>query len=234
VLAERYELLPDSAGAGTQRGGWGVQFDFRVLRPDSIVTARGVERTRFEPWGLNGGSASVRTRTFVNPGTDREREVGRIDVLHLEPGDVVSVRTAGGAGYGNPLARDPAAVAADVHSGLLNSEDAARQYGVVLRDGAVDLAETEARRTALQSSVLAELFDFGPSRRAYEEIWTSELSDALVTFLMTLPPPLRAYAKREIHRRVDARGTAVAADELPALWADISSRAIVTARGGAS
>ena len=226
VLAERYELLPDSAGAGEHRGGWGVRLDFRVLRPESIVTARGVERTRFEPWGLHGGAASTRTRTFVNPGTAREHEIGRIDVLHLEPGDVVSIQTSGGGGYGDPLDRDPNAVAADVRSGLLGAAAARDDYGVVLREGRPDLVATTARRAQAADAAPGTLFDLGPSRRAYEAVWTPALSSALAEFLLTLPPSVRPFAKREIHRRIDAQREIVIPDALPVLWAEISAGSV--------
>jgi N-methylhydantoinase B len=227
VLTERYELLPESAGPGMHRGGWGVHFDFRILRPESIVTARGIERTRFEPWGLAGGHAAARTRTFVNAGTEREREIGRIDVLHLNPGDVVSVRTSGGGGYGIPWQRDPAAVAADVRSGLLSYAAAQRDYGVVIDAGTVDTAATSALRAEMSASVSSlTLIDLGPARRRYEEVWTAELSEALARFLLSLPPPFRAYAKREFHGRIDNQpGTdpfSVAA--IPALWVEISRK----------
>jgi N-methylhydantoinase B len=225
VLTERYELLPDSAGPGKHRGGWGVQFDFRILQPESIVTARGLERTRFEPWGLAGGHAAVRTRTFVNAGTERERVIGRIDVLHLEPGEVVSIRTSGGGGYGNPLERDPMAVAADVRTGLLSILAAERDYGVTLRDGLVDVEATAERRAGMAiSAEPSALFDLGPSRRQYETIWTAALSEALANFLLTLPPPFRAYAKREIHRRIDHHNRTGHAlpSAIPALWDEIS------------
>jgi hypothetical protein len=75
-------------------------------------------------------------------------------------------------------------------------------------------------------------FDLGPSRRAYEAIWTPELSDALVAFLLTLPPPMRGYAKREIHRRVDGGELRVTPEMLPALWAEIGGEAANGARGG--
>ncbi len=224
VLAECYELLPESAGAGKQRGGWGTRFDFRILRPESIVTARGIERTRFEPWGLHGGSAARRTRTFVNAGKPDEREIGRIDVLRLEPGDVVSIRATGGGGYGNPLARDAALVAADVRSGLLSPEAARRDYGVVLHNGEVDVPETTTQRAARASMTPAPLFDLGPSRRAHETVWTDELAMALAAFLMSLPLPFRAFAKRELHRRIERwpRESPPTAADIAALWDDIA------------
>ena len=51
----------------------------------------------------------------------------------------------GGGGYGNPVERDPAAVAADVLDGLITVQDAQRDYGVVLRgDGSPDEEATDA------------------------------------------------------------------------------------------
>lgn len=63
-------------GVGWQRG---QNYDARasaarVLRPSSIVTARGMERTRLSPWGLQGGRASGLTSTAVNEGAADERD----------------------------------------------------------------------------------------------------------------------------------------------------------------
>ena len=224
VLAERYELLPDSAGAGEQRGGWGTRFDFRILRPESIVTARGIERTRFEPWGIAGGAAAQRTQTVVNAGREDERVIGRIDVMHLEPGDVVSIRATGGGGYGDSLRRDPELVAADVRSGLLTENGAARDYGVVVCEGIVDAAATTARRAERVAASQYAARDLGPSRRAYEKVWSDERSRALASFLMSLPQPFRAYAKRALHRRVDQEpeGAPETMEGFGVLWEEIA------------
>ena len=55
------------------------------------------------------------------------------------------------AGYGDPLDRDPAGVAADVAAGSVSQETAERFYGVVV-DGAGDVDEegTRARREAIR------------------------------------------------------------------------------------
>ena len=58
----------------------------------------------------------------------------------------VEVKTPGGGGYGDPLARDPALVARDVRRGTYDATQAAALWGVVLRDGALDEAATEALR----------------------------------------------------------------------------------------
>jgi N-methylhydantoinase B len=224
VLAERLELIPDSAGFGRRRGGFATRFDFRVLRPGSIVTARGMERTRFEPWGLAGGRAAGRTRAILDPGGPGERELGRIGVLDLGPGDVVSIRGAGGGGFGDPLDRDPSAVLSDVRARLLSTDAARNGHGVVVSSGEVDLAATEALRAELREATARSLeIDLGPSRTAYEEVWSGEASSTLARLLLTLPNGLRGYAKKEVHRRVDAARTGVSPDvaELDALLREI-------------
>jgi hypothetical protein len=64
------------------------------------------------------------------------------------------------------------------------------------------------------------LFELGPSRRAVESVWTEELSTALVRFLLSLPQGFRAYAKRELHRRIDGwdRHVLPAPEATPELW----------------
>ncbi|HEY1515596.1 MAG TPA: hypothetical protein VGL69_22025 [Solirubrobacteraceae bacterium] len=47
-------------------------------------------------------------------------------------------RTAGAGGWGDPLERPPAEVAADVRRELISLEAAERDYGVVIRDDMVD------------------------------------------------------------------------------------------------
>jgi N-methylhydantoinase B/oxoprolinase/acetone carboxylase alpha subunit len=65
----------------------------------------------------------------------------------IEVGDVYVHRTAGGGGWGDPLERDPAAVAADVVNEKVSVEAAQELYGVALGDdGTVDHNATEALR----------------------------------------------------------------------------------------
>jgi N-methylhydantoinase B len=60
---------------------------------------------------------------------------------------VYAHRMAGGGGWGDPLARDPEAVAHDVANEKVSVEAARELYGVVVgTDGGVDLAATAAHR----------------------------------------------------------------------------------------
>jgi N-methylhydantoinase B len=129
VLVERFGFIPDSGGPGRFRGGLGVRRDVRILG-DSIKFTNLSERHRFQPFGLFGGRPGRLGRTVVNPGTDREREIGGKASVDLEHGDVVSFQLAGAGGYGDPAERDPDAIRRDLALGLITTEAAREDYGL--------------------------------------------------------------------------------------------------------
>jgi len=204
IVVRRYHVIADSAGPGRHRGGFGVRLDFQVFRPEGLVTARGMERLRFAPWGVAGGSAGATGSVWLNPGTPAERRLSKIDLLALEPGDTLSVRTPGGGGHGDRFARPPAAVLADVAAGLVSPERAREAYGVVLAGDGVDEAATAALRTARAHERVTEPFDFGAARREHERRWPDDLQDLFIHLLMGLPAPYRSYARRTLHGRIAA------------------------------
>jgi N-methylhydantoinase B len=71
-------------------------------------------------------------------------------MIVLHPGDQLWEYIAGGAGYGDPLERDPARVLADVLDGKVTREAARAVYGIVLaaEGDAVDEVATKASREA--------------------------------------------------------------------------------------
>jgi N-methylhydantoinase B len=225
VVVERYELIRDSGGAGKHRGGWGTRLDFRLLRPQSIVTAQGMERCRFEPWGLAGGRASAKTQAFLNRGAPDEQELGRIDVLRCDPGDVVSVLTSGGGGYGDPLDRDLEAIWRDYRADLLSIEAASELYCAIISDGVIDHEATRMAREERRQLRDPEqpLFAFGSTRIDYERLWPEELSEALCRFLYTLPTGLRPFAKRELRRMITNLPEPPSPHAIDALWTEIAS-----------
>ena len=209
IVVRRFHLIPDSAGPGRHRGGFGVRLDFQVFQPEGLVTARGMERLRFAPWGVAGGTAGATGSVVLNPGTAAERPLPKIDVLALEPGDVLSVRTPGGGGHGERFARPPSHVLADVVSGLVSREHARDAYAVVLDGDRVDetatLALRDARRGETAPGAGADAqFDFGAARREHERRWPQELQDAFIAMLMSLPAPYRAYVRRTLYAKVEA------------------------------
>lgn len=68
---------------------------------------------------------------------------------YLAPGEVLYMNWQGGGGYGDPLQRDPAAVAHDVRELKVTASAARDVYGVVLDGEQVDETETQAQRASL-------------------------------------------------------------------------------------
>lgn len=201
-----YALRPDSGGAGRWRGGAGVVFSVRIAKHGSAVLGRGMERFVFSPWGAAGGAPGAKARVVVNPGTNRERELGKLDVFHPEPGDVVTIMTPGGGGYGDPLERPAERVREDVRYGYVSEEAARCAYGVVVAGGVVDTAATAAlrgRMRAARGSLRA--FDFGPERDAWEGVFDDAAMSEMNALLMRLGPNVRARRRREMFQRVIPR-----------------------------
>lgn len=215
ILVRRYELLPDSAGAGQWRGGNAIRLDFETLHARSLVGARGQERLRFAPWGLAGGQAGSCGSVVLNPETSREQVLSKIAMLPFEPGDVISFRSPAGGGWGNPKLRDAAAVLADVQSGLLSVDAARAEYGVVIREGADGSLAVNAKATSAaraEMSDAAATYGLGKERAAYEHTWTPAASDKLATGLRELPVAERPAAKHAAHAALSGHGELSAAD----------------------
>jgi N-methylhydantoinase B len=224
LVMRRYHLIPDTGGPGEHRGGLAVRLDFQVFHPHAIVTARGMERFRLEPWGVAGGRAGTPGSCVVNRGSARARDIGKVDVLHLEPGDTVSIFSPSGGGHGDPRRRDPERVRADLRAGYLTPARARDEYGVALVDGAVDRAETERLRRAMRAP--DGPFDFGARRAELERRWPPALQDAALRCLESVPAAVRDWGKHQIHARVQA----IAAERPPtvadveAAWREVRAR----------
>jgi N-methylhydantoinase B len=146
----RYELIPDSEGAGYHRGGMGVRRDYTFPghTPSFSILS---DKAKYPPWGLFGGEAARPARYILNPDTPEGRELPSKITLQLKPGDVVSVQTPGGGGCEAVWERPVEQVVADVALGKISTERARKVYGVVLRAGShvVDEAATAEARERL-------------------------------------------------------------------------------------
>ncbi|HEY3687901.1 MAG TPA: hydantoinase B/oxoprolinase family protein [Streptosporangiaceae bacterium] len=203
IIVRRYGLVPDTGGAGRRRGGLAMRLDFEARHIDTEVTARGLERFVLAPWGLAGGEAGTSGRCTVRRGAETE-DIGKFDLLRMGPGDVVSIVSPAGAGYGDPLDRPAAEVAADVERGMLTAAHAAESYGVVVRDGAVDEAATERARSS--RSPASGAIAYGPGRARLEERWPDGVQARVRRMLTGLPIGIRDWAKHEAYRRYQENG----------------------------
>ena len=129
------------------------------------------DRSILACWGVRGGKAGAPFSVVIDPGGPEEREVDALaDAEEIKAGQVVRIRTTGGGGWGDPLARDPELVVRDVVWGKVSAGAALRDYGVVLTGStdAGDLGFDPAATSAERSSRAAwsreddAFFDRGP------------------------------------------------------------------------
>ena len=150
VLFERYAIHEGSGGAGERRGGFGVSYAVRLRRGEARASMV-MDHGRFGPRGALGGEDGGTNRVhmelegagYVPPHLSKDQDIA------LAPGDVVSVATPGGGGYGDPRRRPAALVAQDVARGYYTRELARERFLVVIGDdGTVDDRATGALRDA--------------------------------------------------------------------------------------
>lgn len=144
-----YEFVPDKAGAGTFRGGVPFRRDYRFLEAEGTLQVRSDRRVH-RPFGLYGGSPGAPSENVLNPDGAAEPLPSKL-TMTIRRGDVFRHVLAGGGGWGDPLARDPALVLRDVRNELLSVGKAAADYGVVVAADAVDVAATARLRAELRA-----------------------------------------------------------------------------------
>ncbi len=199
----RYGLAPDSAGPGLHRGGLGTDMVFQAFSPNTRVTARNRDRTRFTGWGIAGGRTGGPSRFILNPGTNHEVNLRNTDILTIGPGDVIHVSCGGGGGWGDALQRDSEAVLLDHRRGWVSVEHARDAYGVVICDGAVDHAATAALRAERRGEAADGFYDYGTERTEFETVWNQANYAALTEGLARLPVHWRFFAKHRVFEAMD-------------------------------
>jgi N-methylhydantoinase B len=154
LRVESWHLVPDSGGAGRNRGGLTSERVYRVLYDEAALTVI-AERGLVAPAGLFGGQAGGKFASQVIRSDASRKEIpskGEFEVVHR--GDRVHIRPAGGGGYGNPLEREPQLVLDDVLDGYVSQSAAAELYGVVL-DGEARKVDTQATATRRRAMAVA-------------------------------------------------------------------------------
>lgn len=139
MFIERMELRTDSGGAGTFRGGLGLDRDIRFICDGELIIVMKKSKTR--PWALRGGVSPEPNGMLIYAGSARERRVGTYRWA-VRTGDKARNISAGGGGYGPPHERDPLRVLEDVLDGYVSREAAREVYKVAVTGDGLDAAET--------------------------------------------------------------------------------------------
>jgi N-methylhydantoinase B len=146
VRIEEYSLVPDSGGPGRFRGGLGLRRSYRLLAEEAVLQLR-ADRLHFAPYGLGGGEPGGRAANWLGEAEALCAIAGKVTTI-MRRGDLLTHHQAGGGGHGEPMTRDPQAVARDVWNGKVSVAAARARYGVAVdMSGALDSAETARLRS---------------------------------------------------------------------------------------
>ena len=140
-------LVPDSEGAGRQRGAFALRVEYGPVGcPMRVIFSS--DSTVYPPLGACGGLSSTPARHYKRALSGDLSELDSVSDVTLESGESVIGVSCGGGGYGSPLDRDPMSVKRDVEEGYVSRERAESVYGVVFEaSGEVDPMATRERRT---------------------------------------------------------------------------------------
>ncbi len=128
----RYALnTDDGGGEGEFRGGRGGIREYRMLHDNGGTFTITLGRNKEKPWGVAGGREGGRNYALITRADGTvEAEFAKVARAKLNKGDVISIRTGAGGGWGDPKNRPDEAVRQDVHSGLMSPDVARDVYGV--------------------------------------------------------------------------------------------------------
>jgi N-methylhydantoinase B len=152
----RFDLIPDSGGAGRYRGGLGLRREYLNLE-DARFSIRSMKHL-IPPNGCAGGRDGRTGDIVINPdgGELAKRLPTRYADYPLRQGDIFRLDTPGGGGFGNPFEREPERVLTDVREGYVTHAAAERDYGVVTVETesgvAIDSAATVRKRAQKETA----------------------------------------------------------------------------------
>ena len=100
VRIREFRIRALSGGRGQRRGGDGVVRKIEFLRP-VVVSMLSERRGPFAPFGLDGGGdGAIGNNSLQRADADSIRELGGKFVIEVGPGDVLTIETPGGGGFG--------------------------------------------------------------------------------------------------------------------------------------
>lgn len=156
IRVESLALVPDSAGAGRHRGAPAQTVTYTPLENDVTVIIP-CDGQVHPPRGVLGGEDGTPGETWLIGGNGDETKLPNLVNMAVRKGQLIRGRDSSGAGYGDPVTRDPARVLRDVLEGWESRDKAANTYGVLFTGEiedetlAVDDAATVTRRGEIEA-----------------------------------------------------------------------------------
>jgi 5-oxoprolinase (ATP-hydrolysing) len=98
VMITRFSLRHGSGGKGKFKGGDGVIREFKFFKPLSVGILS--ERRVFSPYGLEGGEDGEKGVNLLTTTSGQVYNVGGKNAFKVEKGDIFSIYSPGGGGYG--------------------------------------------------------------------------------------------------------------------------------------
>lgn len=156
------EIAQDSEGPGEFISGRGTYSDRLCVAPPgarTVLMSGDCDGAVHPPPGMAGAPPAQLGRIYMQRAEKKKREIFKtIDMDEMYPGDLLITRTSGGAGWGNPLNREPERVRLNVRDGFLSIQRARDVYGVVITEKKkgnpetveVDYEETEELRRKMK------------------------------------------------------------------------------------
>lgn len=145
-IVNNYGYVDGSGGAGTFRGGVGLQRELTLL-DDGLTVTLMADRAKNSPWGLFGGSGGKTSRCTLLTEEKEQIELSSKITRKVEKGNTIRLQTAGGGGYGDSYKRNPESVLEDVILGFISSDQARFDYRVAItNDYKIDYVQTDLMR----------------------------------------------------------------------------------------
>ncbi|GGE12530.1 5-oxoprolinase [Aureimonas endophytica] len=125
-LVERLALAEDSVGPGKYRGGPGMDLFFEMTEDTYITTV--FERSKNQPWGLEGGLGGRANNAVVRMPDGTEHILPKTTHFLVPKGGLLKLHTGGGGGYGLPSERPVEKVRDDLADGYISEAFARENY----------------------------------------------------------------------------------------------------------
>lgn len=146
ILVKTRRLIPDSEGAGRNRGAPGILVEYGPIggRMQAVFVHDGNNNN---PKGARGGGPASPSGQAAARLSGKREALPRFTDTWLDDGEYLVSIAAGGGGYGDPKRREPERVLHDVSEAIISRERAERVYGVAITaDNRLDEKRTATLR----------------------------------------------------------------------------------------